>query len=487
MNNESEERIPILDGVNSLTGYIKWCTPSILPQQKKISNIYKSDISVSAGFLGSYVDNTGIFKEAHEKAAKLYGADKTLFSVNGTTGSNFVVLRMLTLEYESPQILVARNIHHSILHAAEWLGIKFRFIKSSYDPQFESLIPPKPEDVLDTLNNYPESNAVIISSPTYSGLAGKIEDIVKSTKNFDKEIKVIVDEAWGSHFQFTDELPKSAMQAGADISVQSTHKQGGSLQQTGMIHWKEKYVNSELMYEAFREYATTSPSYHLLASLDAVRAYMEKNGEEVVESLIKKAEYFKDIIGKKLIPPLKIMDDSLEFDLVKDYISGYDKTKTAIALTKFEETGFELGNLLAKHRIIVEKSSLNTILMLTTFSLSYGEIDKTVRVLSSLIKEFHRIGKKELIPNPFQHLETKPVIEPHTARRVAQTIGRIVPMKSAIGKIAAEHIEIYPPGVPVILEGFRITKNNVRYLLEVKERGGHISARDPNLKTIYVL
>ncbi len=181
------------------------------------------------------------------------------------------------------------------------------------------------------------------------------------------------------------------------------------------------------------------------------------------------------------------MDDSLEFDLVKDYISGYDRTKTAIALTKFRETGFELGNLLAEHRIIVEKSSLNTILMLTTYSLSYNEIDRTVRVLSSVIKEFHKVDKKELIPDPFQHLETKPVIEPHTARRVAQTIGRVVPLKEAIGKIAAEHIEIYPPGVPVILEGFRITKNNVRYLLKVKDMGGHISARDPSLETIYVL
>lgn len=90
------------------------------------------------------------------------------------------------------------------------------------------------------------------------------------------------------------------MEAGADIAVQSTYKQGGSLQQSGMIHWKEKYVKSELMYEAFREYATTSPSYHLLASLDAVRAYMEKRGKEVVESLIKKANYFKDLLGKNL-------------------------------------------------------------------------------------------------------------------------------------------------------------------------------------------
>ncbi len=480
--------MPIVNALKSINTYTKWCTPSILPEQEKIINPYKTDISVSAHFLGSYVDNTGVFKEAQERAAKVYGADRTVFSVNGTTGSNFIVMRMLTLEHDNPQILVSRNIHHSILHAAEWLGVKFRFIKSFYDSQFETLVPPRPEDVLETLNNYPESDAVIISSPSYSGLAARIDEIVKVVKNFDAGIKVIVDEAWGSHFHFSDELPKSAMQSGADIAVQSTHKQGGSLQQTGMIHWKEKYVNSELMYEAFREYATTSPSYHLLASLDAVRECMEKRGREIVESLIKKADYFKDLIGKKLIPPLKIMDDSLEFDLVRDYISGYDRTKTNIALTKVAESGFEISQKLCKnHHIIVEKSGLNTVLFVTTHSLKYGDVEKTVKALASTLKDAHKVQKKELIPNPFKHLETKPVIEPHTARRVAQTIGRVVPIEDSIGKIAAEHIEVYPPGIPVILEGFRITENNVKYLKITHSLGGHISARDPELKTIYVL
>ena len=484
----NELTAPIVEALKNVGNYIKWCTPSILPEQEKITNIYKTDISVSAHFLGSYVDNTGIFGEAHKKAANVYGADKTLFSVNGTTGSNFIVMRMLTLEHDSPQILVTRNIHHSILHAAEWLGVKFRFIKSFYDPQFESLIPPKPEDVLDALNNYPETDAVLLSSPTYSGLAARVGDIVKVVKNFDRNIKVIVDEAWGSHFHFTQELPPSAMQAGADIAMQSTHKQGGSLQQSGMIHWKEKYVNSELMYEAFREYVTTSPSYHLLGSLDAVRAYMEKRGKEIVEELIKKADYFKDLLGKKLIPPLKIMDDSLEFDLVKDYISGYDRTKTNIALTKYRETGFQIGSALAKeHKIIVEKSGLNTLLFLTTYRLTYSDIERTIRAIVNISKSLHKTDKKELIPNPFKHLEIKPVIEPHTARRVAQTIGRVVSLEDSVGKIAAEHVEVYPPGIPVILEGFRITKNNVNYLLRVKKMGGHISARDPSLKTIYVL
>ena len=151
ISNMDNSNAPIIEALKNVGGYVKWCTPSILPDQEKIANVYKTDISVSAHFLGSYVDNTGIFGEAHKKAAKVYGADKTLFSVNGTTGSNFIVMRMLTLEHDNPQILVTRNIHHSILHAAEWLGVKFRFIKSFYDPQFESLIPPKPEDVLDAL------------------------------------------------------------------------------------------------------------------------------------------------------------------------------------------------------------------------------------------------------------------------------------------------------------------------------------------------
>jgi len=170
---------------------------------------------------------------------------------------------------------------------------------------------------------------------------------------------------------------------------------------------------------------------------------------------------------------MKIMDDSLELDLVNDYISGYDKTKTNIALTKYKENGFDVGKLLAKkYKIIVEKSGVNTLLFLTTYFITYSEIDKTVRALVNISKDLHRTERKELIPNPFKHVETKPVIEPHTARRVAQTIGRIVPLKDSIGKIAAEHIEIYPPGIPVILEVFRITENNVKYLLKVKELRG---------------
>ncbi|MCD6276502.1 MAG: aminotransferase class I/II-fold pyridoxal phosphate-dependent enzyme [Thermoplasmata archaeon] len=478
----------IVDALKDVPKYIRWCTPSILPAQKRVTDVYSTDISVSAHFLGSYVDNTGIFKKAHERAARVYGADRTLFTVNGTTGSNFIVMRMISLENDAPQILVTRNIHHSILHAAEWLGVRFRFIKCSYDPQFESLIPPRPEDVLDTLNNYPESNAVIISSPTYNGFVARIKDITKAVKNFDKEIKVIVDEAWGSHLHFSDSLPESAMDAGADIAVQSTHKEGGSLQQTGMIHWKEKYVDSDLMLAAFREYVTTSPSYHLLASLDAVTAYMERNGKRTVEDMLKKSQHLKDLLGEKVIPPMRIMDDSLELDLVRDYISGYDRAKTVVALTKFRETGFEVASILAKkYRIVVEKGGLNTLLFLTTFQIKEEDVDKTAEAMVKIMKRLRKTDKKELIPNPFKHVENKPVIEPHVARRVAETIGRKVPLQDAIGKIAAEHVEVYPPGIPVILEGFRITQDNVRYLLKVKEMGGHISARDPELKTIYVL
>ncbi len=478
----------ILDALKEVPRYIRWCTPSVLPNQKKLTDIYSTDVSVSAHFFGSYVDNTGVFKKAHERAARVYGADKTLFTVNGTTGSNFIVMRMISLENDTPQILVTRNIHHSILHAAEWLGVRFRFIKCAYDPQFESLIPPKPEDVIDTLNNYPETNAIIISSPTYNGLVARIGDITRAVKNFDKEIKVIVDEAWGAHLHFSDSLPESAMDAGADIAVQSTHKEGGSLQQTGMIHWREKYVDSDIMYAAFREYVTTSPSYHLLASLDAVTAYMERNGKKAVNDMLKKAHKLKDLLGERVIPPMRMMDDSLELDLVKNYISGYDEAKTVIALTKFRETGFEIAKILAKkYKIVVEKSGLNTLLFLATFQIGDEDVDKTVDAVQRIMKKLTKTGKKELIPNPFKHLENKPVIEPYVARRVAQTIGRKVPLRDAIGKIAAEHIEVYPPGIPVILEGFRVTQDNVKYLLTVKEMGGHISARDPTLDTIYVL
>jgi arginine decarboxylase len=243
---------PIVRVLNEhVTRYHRWCTPSILPDQERVDDFYASDVSISAGFFGTLVDHTGIFAEAEAFAAAAQGADRTMFSVHGSSGSNWIVLRTLALESSDALVLVARNIHHSVINAIKAFGLDFRFLATPYEPRFEAVLPPSADDVLDALTRYPEALAVLYTSPTYEGLAANTRAIVRAVHAASDHAMVIVDEAWGGHLRFHPDLPESAMGSGADICVQSTHKLAGGLQQTGLIHWKTARVDSELMEEAY--------------------------------------------------------------------------------------------------------------------------------------------------------------------------------------------------------------------------------------------
>ena len=166
------EPSPIVRVLNQDVGrYHRWCTPSILEGQERVEDFYASDVSISAGFFGTLVDHTGIFAEAERFAAAAQGADRTMFSVHGTSGSNWIVLRMLALERQDALVLVARNIHHSIMNGLKAFGLDFRFLPTPYEPRFEALLPPSVDEILEGLRRYPEAIAVIYTSPTYEGLA----------------------------------------------------------------------------------------------------------------------------------------------------------------------------------------------------------------------------------------------------------------------------------------------------------------------------
>ena len=163
-----------------------------------------------------------------------------MFSVHGSSGSNFVVLRMLALEHPDALVLVARNIHHSVVNALKAFGLDFRFLPAPYDARFEAVLPPSVEQIMSGFQRHPEALAVIYTSPTYEGLAANTSDIVAAVHDSSPTALVIVDEAWGGHLHFHPELPPSAMASGADLCVQSTHKLAGGLQQTGLIHWHDR-------------------------------------------------------------------------------------------------------------------------------------------------------------------------------------------------------------------------------------------------------
>jgi lysine decarboxylase len=480
---------PIVRVLNEhVTRYHRWCTPSILPEQERVDDFYASDVSISAGFFGTLVDHTGIFAEAEAFAAAAQGADRTMFSVHGSSGSNWIVLRALALERSDSLVLVARNIHHSVINAIKAFGLDFRFIATPYEPRFEAVLPPSADDVLDALTRYPEALAVLYTSPTYEGLAANTRAIVRAVHAASDHAMVIVDEAWGGHLRFHPDLPESAMGAGADICVQSTHKLAGGLQQTGLIHWKTARVDSELMEEAYREYVTTSPSYHLLASADAAVRTLAARGQDELGRAIERTLELKEALHAR-VRDLDRMDDPAWIASHGDRIGGCDLVKTTVGLSRYDLSGYDVAQALVERGIVIEKAGLHTITLITTFQLGPDAVPETVDALHDILAGHCLPGDaREAMPtNPFSAIDDRPVIHPYLARRYAKSIGHEVALREAIGKVAAEEVEVYPPGIPVILEGFRVSADAVEYLIEARDKGGSIVARDTSLATLRVL
>jgi arginine decarboxylase len=439
--------------------YHRWSTPSTLVDQERIDDFYASDVSISAGFFGTLVDHTGVFGEAERFAAEAQGADRTMFSVHGSSGSNFVVLRMLALERPDALVLVARNCHHSTINAIEAFGLDFRFLPSPYDPEFEAVLPPSVEQVIAALKRYPEALAVIYTSPTYEGLCANTHAIAAAVHDASDHTMLFVDEAWGGHVHFHPDLPPSAIDAGADIAVQSTHKLAGGLQQTGLIHWREGRVDSELMEESFREYVTTSPSYHLLASADAAVRSLAATGREALGACIARTRELKAQLRERL-PRLRHLDDPAWVGRHYAHVAGCDKVKTTAALSGYATSGFALSEALVEHGIVVEKAGINTVTLITTFQLEEAAVEATVRALEEILAglELDEGAGKPMPANPFRAIDGRPVMHPYHARRYAKAIGHEVPLDRAVGRVAARGGRGLPardPGDPLGLPRLR--------------------------------
>jgi lysine decarboxylase len=480
---------PIVRVLNRDVGrYHRWCTPSILREQERVEDFYGSDVSISAGFFGTLVDHSGVFAEAEQFAAAVQGADRTMFSVHGSSGSNWIVLRMLALERSDALVLVARNCHHSVINGIKAFGLDFRFLAAPYEPRFEALLPPSPDEVLAALERYPEALAVLYTSPTYEGFAARTREIAQAVHAASPQTMVIVDEAWGGHLGFHPDLPESAMAAGADVCVQSTHKLAGGLQQTGLIHWHTDRVDSELMEEAYREYVTTSPSYHLLASADAAVRTLAAHGERELGLAITRTRELKSRL-REALPDLDFLEDALVAGDYDRHVGGGDLVKTTVGLTRYTLTGYEVAERLAERHIVIEKAGVHTITLITTFQLAPNAVDDTVGALTDVLGgRLCAEGAREPLPaNPFGAIDDRPVMHPYAARRYAKAIGHEVPLEDAVGRVAAEEVEVYPPGIPVILEGFRVSAAAVEYLRAARDSGGAIVARDTTLATLRVL
>lgn len=464
---------------------IRWCTPSILPEADRVLNPYESDISVSFQSLGFPSEPSGIFATAHKKAAKAYGADHTLFCVNGSTGSNFIILRALSKQIPNLRVLVQRNIHRSVMVACEDYRINSIFLPENIDEQMQIFLPNSVEEILKAIKKTKPS-VLLITNPTYEGIVLDLKRLVKEVRKRHPNLIIFVEEAWGAHLYFSDKLPISAMQAGADIAVQSTHKQGGALQQTSMIHWKGNKINSGIMLDSFKALSTSSPSYMLLASLDAAREIMQINGSSRIDHLL----HISLQLSLKLnaITGFKVVNTR---DLKRNHpgVFNRDETKIILNVSSSGYAGFEIARILErKYNIIVEKYNERSILLLVPFQAEISDVEATVKAFKSVREDARKERLRHLESNGNIPNNTPKILEVGEVTKLLLNQIEKIPLKKAIGRIAAEDITPYPPGIPTTIKGEEITIEMVEYYQSlIKHPNCHILASDESLETVLVV
>lgn len=423
--------------------------------------------------------DSGIFHKANVLAAKAYGADHTLFSVNGSTGSNFMILRALKNQLGEMKLLAQRNVHKSISVASEDYHIDVEYLDPHYVDSLQIFAPNTIEEVLEGLKRS-QANVLLITNPTYEGLSMDLKKLVQAVRTYNDDIIIYIDEAWGAHFPFSKEMPLSAMKAGADICVQSTHKQGCGLQQTSMIHWNDGRIDVAWLKDSYKSLMTTSPSFHLLASLDGSRYFMEKNGAEEIGKLVKLGAAFRKAVNnsKKLKGKVVAIEPK---ELTNSYAAMTDSTKVLVHLEGF--SGMELAKRLEdNYKIIVEKYEANNVLFIMTFQNTVADVKHTVEAIEKEMETMKPESQR------FPKFPDK--IQKKLSSYVAKTLPKeSVKIEDAVGRVTAEDIVPYPPGIPMLVKGEVIQPAHVTYLEQLRKTKDLLTVIiiDESIKNIKVI
>ncbi|MED3624381.1 aminotransferase class I/II-fold pyridoxal phosphate-dependent enzyme [Neobacillus thermocopriae] len=419
----------------------------------------------------------GMIKQAQELAAEAFNADYTFFSVQGTSGA--IMTMVMAVCGPGDKIIVPRNVHKSVMSAIVFSGAIPVFIHPEIDRKLGISHGITPESVEKALEQHPDAKGVLVINPTYFGISADLKKIVKIAHSYN--VPVLVDEAHGVHIHFHKDLPLSAMQAGADMAATSVHKLGGSMTQSSILNVKEGLVSPKHVQSILSMLTTTSTSYLLLASLDVARKQLVQKGEALIDRTIQLAQSIRKRINE--IDHLycageEILDSKAIFD--------YDPTKLIISVKDLGLTGYEVEKWLReKHNIEVELSDLYNILCIITFGDTEYEADLLVNALKELSNEFdHRAEKIE----PVEVLLPEIPVLALTPRDAFYSETEVIPFEESEGRIIAEFVMVYPPGIPIFIPGEIITKENLHYIKENLEAGLPVQGpEDDELKTIRVI
>ena len=425
----------------------------------------------------------GVIKEAQKLAAKTFGAEKTWFLVNGSTCG--IMAGILATCGAGDKIILPRNIHQSAIAGLVLSGAIPIFINPEYDASEGLAYNVTPEAVQQALKTHPDTKAVMMLHPTYQGVCADLKAIAEIVHQYN--IPLLVDEAHGAHFAFNNDLPPSALSVGADLTVQSTHKVLSAMTQASMLHIQGKRICDRRITKALQLVQSTSPSYLLLASLDAARQQMAAKGKELISRTISLAIEAINQLAK--IPNLSVFKPN-----TSPGCQHFDCTRLTLNVSQLGITGFEADKILHEQLGVTCELPL---LHHLTFIISLGNNSEDIQKLIQACTTLAQLTKD--LPTHHPYMRLKPLSLYATKAFVSHPLSLSprdcyfaptlsVPIKQAGDRLSGELICPYPPGIPVLMPGEKITSQTIDYLQQVLAAGGTITGcNDPTLKTIQVL
>lgn len=419
---------------------------------------------------------TGAIKEAQALAADAYGADASFYSMHGTSGA--IQAMIMSVVGEGDTIIVPRNVHKSVTAGIILSGAVPVYMQPELDKNLGIANGVLPETVAQTLRENPHAKAVLIINPTYYGVSTDLAAIVDIVHEYD--IPLIVDEAHGPHLKFHDRLPLSAMEAGADLCTQSTHKIIGAMTQASLLHVRTKYVDVARVQAIMNLLQTTSPSYPIMASLDCARRQIALAGEGLLSYALELADYVRGEINK--IPGFYCFGDEL---LGQPGVFSLDPTKITITCRDLGITGFDLDMILSnKYHIQMELSDLYSVLIVGSFGDTKENMDKLLEALREISKEYMDEANRKA-----DFIDIPPIPKQVMIPREAFNGEKVsVPLEESVGEVSGEFLMAYPPGIPVLCPGEVITEEIVTYVDDLKKTGLYVQGtEDPKVENILVL
>jgi len=445
--------------------------------------VFRADLT-ELGDLDNLFAPQGVIQEAQQLAAEAFGASQTWFLVNGSTCG--IEAAILATCGTGDKIILPRNVHSSAIAGLILSGVIPVFLNPEYDSVLDIAHSITPTAVESALQQHPDAKAVLTVYPTYYGVCGDLNAIANITHQYN--IPLIVDEAHGAHFNFHPELPTPALAAGADLTVQSIHKVLGAMTQASMLHVQGNRIDCDRISKALQLLQSTSPSYILLASLDAARQQMALHGKMLMSQTLQLAQEARTKISQ--LPGLSVLSPPSQGGLGgSPGFVALDKTRLTVTVSNLGLTGFATDEILdEKFAVTAEFPSQQHLTFIISLGNTAADIEQLVQGFTTLSKEYCRTNatvKNHICQDFSRTFDTNLCLSP---REAFFAPSETLPLAKTCDRICAEIVCPYPPGIPALMPGELITKLVLDYLQQIQAMGGFISGcHDTSLKTLKVV